>query len=128
MVPPTPLLVFDGDCAFCTTWVRRLERLLTRFPDAQPHQWIDFAALGLSRHDVTHYVWLLTEDGRRFCGHEAVAALFRAQPGLHWRFLGHLLVTPPFSWAAAVAYAFVARFRHRLPGGTPQCAMPRPTA
>jgi predicted DCC family thiol-disulfide oxidoreductase YuxK len=127
-VPPQPpLLVFDGDCAFCTTWVRRLERALRSFPESQPWQWIDHEALGLSRRDVTHYVWLLA-DGRRHRGHAAVAALFRRQRSAGWRFLGNLLVTPPFSWAAAAAYAVIARFRHRLPGGTPACAMPRPTA
>lgn len=97
------------------------------FPDAQPWQWIDFASLGLSRRDVTHYVWLLV-DGERHRGHAAVAALLRVQRAFGWRFLGQLLITPPFSWIAAAGYAIVARFRHRLPGGTPACAMPRPGA
>jgi predicted DCC family thiol-disulfide oxidoreductase YuxK len=107
--------------------VRRLERWLPVFPESQPWQWLDHEAVGLSRDDVTHYVWLLVES-RRFRGHAAVAALFRAQRAAGWRFLGHLLVTPPFSWAAALGYGVVARVRHRLPGGTPACAMPRPTA
>lgn len=122
-----PLLVFDGDCAFCTTWVLRLERWLPEFPESQPWQWVDCEALGLSRHDVTHYAWLLV-DGERYRGHAAFAALLRRQRRARWRFLGYLLVTPPFSWAAAVGYALIARFRHRLPGGTPACAMPRPVA
>lgn len=119
--------MFDGDCAFCTTWIRRLERLLPVFPEAQPWQWSDLDALGLRRHDVTHYVWYLAGD-RRFRGHAAVAALLKSQPRIGLRFLGNLILTPPFSWAAALAYAFIARFRHRLPGGTPACAMPRPAA
>ena len=40
--------------------------------------------------------------------------------------MGQLLVTPPFSWAAALGYTLIARFRHRLPGGTAACALPRP--
>ena len=122
MAPPTPLLVFDGDCAFCTTWVRRLEPRLADFPESQPWQWIDYEALGLSRHEVTHYVWLLV-DGERLRGHAAFAGLLRRQRRIGWRFLGNLVVTPPFSWAAAVGYALIARFRHRLPGGTPACAL-----
>lgn len=121
-----PLFVFDGDCAFCTTWIRRLERVL-RFPETQPWQWLDLDALGLSHHDVTHYAWFLDGD-RRYRGHASLAAVLRRQRAWHWRFLGHLLVTPPFSWAAAVGYAFIARFRHRLPGGTAACALPRPAA
>ena len=114
--------MFDGDCAFCTTWVRRLERTLRFFPESQPWQWLDLEALGLSRHDVTRYAWLLIAD-RRYRGHAALAALLRHQRSLGWRFLGHLLVVPPFSWIAAGAYALIARFRHRLPGGTPACAL-----
>lgn len=124
---PTPLLVFDGDCAFCTTWVNRGRQILPVFPEAQPWQWLDLDDLGLTRHDVTHFAWYLA-DGRAFRGHAAVAAVFRTQRGFGWRFLGRLLVTPPFSWGARLAYAFVARFRHRLPGGTPACALPRPSA
>jgi predicted DCC family thiol-disulfide oxidoreductase YuxK len=128
-VPTTaqPLLVFDGDCAFCTTWVNRGKSILPVFPASEPWQWLELDDYGLTRHDVTHYVWYLAGE-RRFRGHAAVAAVLRTQPTFGWRFLGNLLVTPPFSWAAAVGYAFIARFRHRLPGGTPVCAMPRPVA
>lgn len=126
MATRPPLFVFDGDCAFCTTWVHRLERVL-RFPETQPWQWLDLDELGLTRHDVTHFAWFLDGD-RRFRGHASFAAVLRGQRGLGWRFLGHLLVTPPFSWVARLGYALIARFRHRLPGGTPACAMPRPTA
>ena len=73
---PQPLLVYDGDCAFCTTWVRRLERWLVRFPEAQPWQWLDLDEIGLSSADVTRYVWLLAGE-RRFRGHAAFAALLR---------------------------------------------------
>lgn len=127
MTARPPLLVFDGDCAFCTTWVNRGKRMLRAFPEAQPWQWLDLDDLGLSLHDVTHFAWYLGE-GTRERGHAAAAAVLRLQPGVGWRFLGHLLVTPPFSWAARLAYAFVARFRHRLPGGTPACALPRSAA
>ncbi len=126
MAARPPLFVFDGDCAFCTTWVRRAERHLPRFPETQPWQWLDLDDLGLSRDDVTHFAWYLA-DGTRLRGHAAVAAVLRLQPGFGWRFLGHLAVTPPFSWGARLAYAFIARFRHRLPGGTPACALPKPT-
>ncbi len=119
-----PLLVFDGDCGFCTTWVRRLEKILTRFPEAQPWQWLDLDEVGLSLDDVTHYAWVLVGD-RRYRGHAAAAALLMMQPQYGIRFVGRMLVTPPFSWAAALGYAFIARFRHRLPGGTAACAMPR---
>ena len=118
-----PLLVFDGDCAFCTTWVNRLERVLPAFPRKSPWQWLDLDDLGLTRHDVEQYAWFITPN-HQYAGHLAGSALLRAQRGFGWRFLGNLIATPPVSWVAALAYHYIARNRHRLPGGTPACALP----
>lgn len=120
-----PLLIFDGDCAFCTSAVERLKAILPFFPDASPWQWLELDEFGLSERDVTEFAWLVTSR-RQFAGHLALSALLRLQTTLGWRFLGHLIATPPFSWGAAIGYQLVARNRHRLPGGTPACAMPRP--
>lgn len=117
------LLVFDGDCAFCTTWVGRLERMLPRFPATAPWQWIDLDELGLSRDDVSRFAWVITPS-HQYAGHLALSALLRMQAGAGWRFVGHLIATPPVSWVAALAYRAIAANRHRLPGGTPACAMP----
>lgn len=118
------LLVFDGDCAFCSTWVERLRKALPRYPETTPYQWADLDALGLSHDDVTHYAWYLTPT-HQYAGHLAFSALLRSQPRFGLRFAGQLIATPPFSWVAALGYRFVARYRHLLPGGTPACALPR---
>lgn len=120
-----PLLIFDGDCGFCTTSVDRLESMLPRFPRASPWQWLDLDELGLSADDVARYAWVVTST-HQYAGHLALSALLRMQPTAGWRFLGHLIATPPFSWAAAVGYHYVAKYRHRLPGGTPACALKPP--
>ena len=125
------LLVFDGDCAFCTTWVNRLEAALPVFPRTTPWQWIDLDEYALSRDDVDRYAWVITPGhqtsaGHQYAGHLALSALLRMQPALGLRFLGHLLATPPFSIAAAIGYRIIAANRSRLPGGTPACALPRP--
>lgn len=118
-----PLLVFDGDCAFCTTSVNALERILPAFPPKSPWQWLDLDELGLTVDDVTNYAWVVTPT-HQYAGHLALSALLRAQKGAGWRFLGHLIATPPISWIAALAYRAIAANRHRLPGGTPACALP----
>ncbi|TAL46526.1 MAG: thiol-disulfide oxidoreductase, partial [Salinibacterium sp.] len=55
---PEDLVVFDGDCAFCTTWLHRLEAALPYFPKSSPWQWLDLEPLGLSSDDVEKYAWL----------------------------------------------------------------------
>lgn len=119
-----PLLIFDGDCAFCTSAVNRLKALLPVFPEMSPWQWLELDGYGLTRDDVTNYAWVVT-SGHQYAGHLAGSALLRMQPSFGWRFLGHLIATPPVSWVAALVYRWVANNRHRLPGGTPACAMPR---
>jgi predicted DCC family thiol-disulfide oxidoreductase YuxK len=119
-----PLLVFDGDCAFCTSAVHRLETVLPRFPRAMPWQWLDLDEYGLSHEDVARFVWVVTPS-HQYAGHLALSALLRMQRTFPWRLAGWLLATPPFSWAAAIGYRLIAANRHRLPGGTPACAVPR---
>ncbi len=122
-----PLLVFDGDCAFCTTWVDRLEHWLPNFPATSPWQWLDLDQLGLTHDDVSEYAWLVTST-HQYAGHLAFSALLRMQPSFVLRLAGTLIATPPVSWVAALAYKAVAKNRHRLPGGTPACAMPPASA
>ena len=120
--PVYPVLVFDGDCSFCTTWVDRLEEWLPRFPTAVPWQWLDLDAYGLTDEDVETYAWFITRR-RQFAGHLAFSALLRGQPDVGLRFLGWMLAVPPFSWAAAIGYRLISRYRHLLPGGTPACRL-----
>jgi predicted DCC family thiol-disulfide oxidoreductase YuxK len=98
--------------------------MLPEFPQAAPWQWLELENYGLSQHDVDHFAWVVT-PAHQYAGHLAFSALLRMQPVAGWRFLGHLIATPPLSWAAAIGYHLIARYRHRLPGGTPACAMPR---
>jgi len=123
-VPPGgTLLVFDGDCAFCTSSVDTLRRLLPSFPPSAPWQWLDLDELGLTEHDVATYAWVITPS-HQYAGHLALSALLRMQRATGLRFLGHLIATPPFSWIAALGYTLISANRSRLPGGTPACALP----
>ena len=122
-VPLTPLLIFDGDCGFCTTAVTWGTRLLPAMPDASPFQWTDLHRYGVTRVEATSRVWFVA-DGRRYGGAAAVAAILRRQPVAMLRLLGWFGTVPPWSWLAELGYRVVARYRHRLPGGTPACKMP----
>ncbi|MEO6885288.1 MAG: DUF393 domain-containing protein [Jatrophihabitantaceae bacterium] len=117
-----PVLVYDGDCAFCTKSVRLAEHLRAD-ADVIAWQFADLAALGLTEAQANDSVQWVDPAGRISSGHEAIAALLiRAR--FPFPVLGTLMRTPPVSWLARRVYAWVAANRHRLPGGTPACSLP----
>ncbi|WP_440103158.1 thiol-disulfide oxidoreductase DCC family protein [Streptosporangium sp. H16] len=116
-----PVLVFDGDCGFCTTSVRFAERRVGVRARVVPWQLADLRALGVTRERAEREV-LWVENGRVYGGAQAVARLL-ISAGLPWSPLGHVLRIPPFRWVARGIYRLVAANRHRLPGGTPACAL-----
>jgi predicted DCC family thiol-disulfide oxidoreductase YuxK len=124
-------LIYDGDCGFCTTCAGWIAARWRSPADAVPWQHLDLAglhALGLTVDDVQQAVWWVDAAGCRFRGHQAVARALIAAGG--WRAgLGRVVLVPPASQVAAVAYRAAARWRYLLPGGTPACRPDRgPTA
>lgn len=129
-----PILVFDGDCGFCTSCARFFVRWLARAragpaepsagrsvePSVAPYQRLDLAELGLTADRCRVAVQWVGVDGRVASGHRAIAAALRAGHPV-WRPLGALLVAPGFSWLAGRLYSWVAAHRDALPGGTPAC-------
>jgi predicted DCC family thiol-disulfide oxidoreductase YuxK len=116
----SPVLVYDGDCAFCTTCAGLLERI---GPDAEivPWQFADLAELGITEAQAIDAVQWVRTDGAVRSGHEAIAAVL-GSAGPPWRIVGRTLLLPGISWLAARAYRLVADNRYRLPGSTPACA------
>jgi len=118
-----PVLLYDGDCSFCTLSVQWVERHLPVLPDLQPWQDADLTALGVTEAEASHSVQWIEPSGRVSSGATAVARLLVDNGGV-WSALGRLMLVPPASWLAAAAYRVVATFRGRLPGVTPSCALP----
>lgn len=122
--PEWPLLVFDGDCGFCTSTAMWVE---ARAPDIRvaPWQVLELDALGLSGDDVTRFAWWLDpRAGLRERGHRAIGhALLACR--MPWPIVGRLVLTPPFSWLGIPVYRLVARFRGSLPGATAACKRPQ---
>jgi predicted DCC family thiol-disulfide oxidoreductase YuxK len=119
------VLIFDGDCGFCTWTAEWARRRLPLDVDVTPWQFVeDLSRYGLTQDDVARYAYWVDEHGRSHRGHLAVAEAWRAMGGV-WRVLGAVIHVPPVSWLAAVVYSFISRIRHRLPGSTPACRSPR---
>ncbi|GAB4081654.1 DUF393 domain-containing protein [Modestobacter muralis] len=120
---PTPTLVFDGDCAFCTSAVGVARRVPPADVTVVAWQFADLAALGTTAERAQQELLWVDGDGTISGGAAAVARLLRAA-GLPLSVLGVLISLPPLRWVAPPVYRLVAANRHRLPGGTPACRMP----
>ncbi|MEV5819163.1 DCC1-like thiol-disulfide oxidoreductase family protein [Micromonospora harpali] len=115
--------VYDGDCAFCTKCAEFIERRIPTRARVLPWQFADLDALGLTEAECTEAVQWVGVDGSRAAGPDAIARLL-GDSGPLWRVAGAGLRFPPARAAAWPAYRWVARNRHRLPGGTAACAVP----
>lgn len=120
--PVLPVLVFDGDCGFCTSSARFVARRVIgdRPTTVAPWQVLDVAALGLTPAQCRAAVRWVGKDGQVATGHAAIAAVLRSGHPV-WRPVGALIVAPGFSWLAGHLYSWVADHRYALPGGTPAC-------
>ncbi|WP_433324015.1 thiol-disulfide oxidoreductase DCC family protein [Spirillospora sp. CA-294931] len=118
-----PVLVYDGDCGFCTSSVRFLERRVPTEARVVPFQFADLDALGTTAERAEYEVLWVDRKGRVFGGAQAVSRLLTGAGGL-WRLLGAVIRVPPVRWVAQGVYRLIARNRHRMPGGTAACALP----
>ena len=117
-----PVLIYDGDCAFCAASVRVLERRVRRHPRCAPWQQLDLEVLGVSRTDCEQAVQFVDGDGNVHAAERAVARVL-IEAGSGWAIIGRTLLAPGIRPVAGVLYKWVAKNRHRLPGGTAQCSI-----
>jgi predicted DCC family thiol-disulfide oxidoreductase YuxK len=117
-------MFFDGDCAFCSAAIRRVNRLDRRGRiDFAPLQGKLAAQLGLGDHasGTRGTIVLLREpDGRMFLRSDAILEIGSAIGGAG-RYLRWLAVIPR-AWRD-MAYQFIADRRHSLPGIASTCKL-----
>jgi predicted DCC family thiol-disulfide oxidoreductase YuxK len=115
-----PTLLFDGDCGFCTSSARWLERHAPSIAIVQPWQRADLDRIGVSEQACRDAVQWVDED-RRSSGPVAFADYARTSTA-GWRAIGRLVGTPIGLRLAWPVYRWIARNRGRMPGGAPECA------
>ena len=96
------VLLYDGECRFCTASARWLERHAPSSSRVQPWQRGDLADLGVSAEQCAEAVqWV--GNGRRASGPEALAAYLQSSSGA-WRAAGRLLAAPAAQQLTRPAY------------------------
>jgi predicted DCC family thiol-disulfide oxidoreductase YuxK len=121
---PVAILIFDGDCGFCTSTANFIVRRALGKIEAHPWQFVELAKFGLTTKAASAKVQLVS-GGKNYAGHEAFVQIMQISGPPVLRQLSLIALVKPFSYAAGALYWLVARYRHKLPGGTPACKMPR---
>jgi predicted DCC family thiol-disulfide oxidoreductase YuxK len=117
-----PILLFDGDCAFCTTCANWAKRHIRRLDPIEPYQFADLDALGVTAEQCESAVQLVGSDGTVVSANLAIAQVL-IDAGKGWRVIGLAMRLPGLRQVSGLMYRWVARNRHRLPGGTPACSI-----
>ena len=120
-----PILLFDGDCAFCSSCARALVRWVPGPAVIEPWQQIELSPLGVTIDEVDAAIVMVGVDLQHTAGPEAAADLFRSSTATPWRVAGRILGLRPVLVVVWPLYRWIARNRHRMPGGTAQCALPQ---
>ena len=112
-------LLYDADCGFCSrsaSWLAAWG-----VPGVRSMQSVDLPSLGVDAARAGREIPAVLADGRVVYGARAIGEALRFGP--LWLRVAGWLVRGPLAWPAALVYRVVARFRHRLPGGTGECRL-----
>jgi predicted DCC family thiol-disulfide oxidoreductase YuxK len=110
--PAKPLMIYDGDCNFCSLWVRRWQCASGERVEYLPYQDPQVAARfpEIPRERFTSAVHLIQPDGTAFSAGEAVFRSLAFHPHQRW-LLDLYQHSPMFARTTEWSYAFVARHR-----------------
>jgi GNAT superfamily N-acetyltransferase len=105
------VLLYDGECRFCTASAQWLERHARSTARVQPWQRGDLADLGVSAEQCAEAVqWV--GNGRLASGPDALAAYLQSSTGA-WRAAGRLLATPAAQQLTRPTYRRLVRHQVR---------------
>jgi len=105
-----PLLVFDGDCGFCRSWIARWRQATGDRVDYAPYQQVASRFPEIPPERFAAAVQLIEPDGGRAQAAEAVFRSLACAPGRPWP-LWLYRHFPGFAAASEWCYRLVARHR-----------------
>ena len=108
--PATPLVVFDGDCAFCRQWVRRWRGMTGDRVAYRPFQEVGPAYPEIGPGGFKARVWFIEPDGTARGGAGAVFRLYALAGDMRWPAQLYARV-PLVGRVAEAGYNLVAQHR-----------------
>ncbi len=127
MTQMKPVLIFDGDCGFCTKTANLVKQLDThqRIRVLPNHTTGLLDEAGLTFEQTLEAAWFVDEKGRQFRGAGAINTCLAAVHGI-FEPLVWLYALPGIRQIEDTVYAWVARNRYRMPGSTAACKVEPP--
>lgn len=116
-------LLYDADCGFCTRAALFGARILPRV-QVRPMQDVDLPSAGVDPVRAQAEIPYVGRDGAVTYGSDAIAHAL-IDGGRRTALAGRVLLAPLLRLLARRVYHLVGRNRHRLPGGSSDCALPR---
>lgn len=114
-------MIFDGDCAFCSSSARVLRKMTKNRIPIRPYQFLKLEDYALNSELTSKAVYFV--DGKtNYVAAEAIAKFLIASKTA-WALGGRALLLPGVRALAKRVYYWIAKNRHRLPGGTPECSL-----
>jgi lipase maturation factor 1 len=107
-----PVLIYDGDCGFCTRWIQRWRRLTRGQIEAMPLQHPDVTSRfpGIARADLEASVHFIEPGGRVSRGAEAAFRSLSFASRMQW-LLRLYLRSRGFARISEWIYEFISRHR-----------------
>lgn len=121
-----PVLLYDGSCGFCRSWVRRLQRVdreerIDFLPSQDRGARPDLPPLEDAL--VNRAIHFITPDGQVHQGADAAPVILRLLP--RWRHAAWLFRIPGVRSIARLTYDWIAVRRHRFGCGPEGCGVGR---
>ncbi len=112
-------LLFDGDCGFCQTNVRRIDKLLNSDTTVLPYQKFDFSQTKVTRKDAESALVFIATDSEYYIGAAALSKWLMTGNTLY-KVFGSIIAIPGFSQSAQILYKFIAKHKSLL-SRSPHC-------
>lgn len=116
------IVIYDGDCAFCSSAARFAQRRVAPNLNYSPYQLTELTKYGITTEQAKSSLKFVKANGEVLSANFAVSQIMR-NGNKFWRMLSVITTLPIIRSLAALGYKVTAKYRHKLPGGTPTCKM-----
>jgi predicted DCC family thiol-disulfide oxidoreductase YuxK len=106
-----PLLIYDGECGFCSIWISRWQAITGNSIDYATYQEVASNYPQISKSQFQNSIQLIESDHKFFSGAEAIFKTLAYSPERRWLLKLYESI-PGFAFIAELGYRIIARNRH----------------